>query len=184
MVDVSRISESQLPEFLAFMDGPAFKSQPQWQGCYCQFYLNSKSENEASENLAERNRQSACDRIRSGVMQGYVAKENGQVVGWMAANSFKNFVALPGNESDIAAVICFVIEKDHQGRGIAKKLLQFALNDLPNHGYVAVRAAPLADGSFQDWAYRGPRKMFEDAGFTAGPMLDDKHILMSRALNS
>lgn len=115
-------------------------------------------------------------------MQGYLAYEGDKVVGWMAANSFKNFVALPPGPENVAAIICFVVEKEHQGKGVATRLLDYALEDLPNQGYVAVNSAPLASGEFHEWGYRGPRSMFEKAGFEPGPMIDDKHILMMRPL--
>lgn len=164
------------------MDGPAFKSQPQWQGCYCQFYLNSRKENAEAEHDKSLNRNRACDRISDGTMQGYIALIEGKVVGWMAANSFRSFVALPPAPEDVAAIICFVVDEEHQGRGVATQLLNFALGDLPNHGYRMVNSAPLASGDFVSYGYRGPRSMFEKAGFSAGPMIDDKHILMSKEL--
>jgi hypothetical protein len=45
-----------------------------------------------------------------------------------------------------------------------------------------VNSAPLASGDFVSHGYRGPRSMFEKAGFSAGPMIDDEHILMSKEL--
>lgn len=128
------------------------------------------------------NRERACDRIQDGTMQGYVAVDSETVIGWMAANSFKNFVELPPGPENAAAIICFVVAEEHQGRGVATQLLNFALEDLPKHGYVSVSAAPLANPEFVAYGYRGPRSMFEKAGFEPGPMLDDKHILMHREI--
>jgi GNAT superfamily N-acetyltransferase len=182
MIEIRRLAPSELDGLLEFMDGPAFRSQPQWQGCYCQFYLNTKAENDDPAAKGALNRQRACDRTNDGTMQGYLAYEGDKVIGWMAANSFKNFVALPPMPENVAAIICFVIEKEHQGQGVATQLLNYALGDLPKHGYVAVNSAPLASGEFQTWGYRGPRSMFEKAGFEPGPMVDDKHILMSKSL--
>lgn len=176
------MGKDELTPFLEFMDGPAFRSQPQWQGCYCQFYLNTPEQNLEAQGNSAINRTRACDRISSGTMQGYVAVHEGKVIGWMAANSSKNFVALPSAPEHIAAIICFVVDQEHQGRGVATQLLNYALQDLPNHGYLAVNAAPLADSEFVNHGYRGPRRMFENAGFASGPMLDDKHILMSKDL--
>ncbi len=186
MIEFRRLSESELEKFLEFMDGPAFDSQPQWRGCYCQFYLNTEAENSDPKARGEGNRQKACDRIKSGVMQGYLAYsiENGQevVIGWMAANKFNNFVSLPPQREDVAAIICFVIAKEWQGKKVATNLLKFALSDLPKHGFSEVQSAPLSDPEFKDWGYRGPRPMFEKAGFAPVVMLDDKHILMTKRL--
>lgn len=182
MVEIRRLNSAELASFLEFMDGPAFKSQPQWQGCYCQFYLNRKEENDDQNSVGSVNRQRACDRVNDGTMQGYLAYEGETVIGWMAANSFKNFVALPPMPESAAAIICFVIEQEHQGKGVATQLLEYAIQDLPNHGFSSLNAAPLATDEFQSWGYRGPKSMFEKAGFQPGPMVDDKHILMSRGI--
>ncbi|MEY4962173.1 MAG: hypothetical protein RLZZ249_870 [Actinomycetota bacterium] len=182
MIEIRRLTVNELEPYLVFMDGPAFKSQPQWQGCYCQFYLNTREQNKDPGALGAVNRNRACDRLVDGTMQGYVALSEGKVIGWMAANSFKNFVELPGDEEDVAAIICFVVESEYQRRGVATKMLNFALADLPNHGYRAVNAAPLASGEFVSHGYRGPRSMFEKAGFESGPMVDEKHVLMTRSL--
>ena len=186
MIEFRRLKISELDSFLEFMDGPAFESQPQWRGCYCQFYLNTQEENDDPEARGEANRQKACDRIEAGVMQGYLAYslENGteKVIGWMAANKFNNFVSLPPQREDVAAIICFVIDKQWRSKKVATSLLEFALADLPKHGFTEVQSAPLKDPEFKDWGYRGPRSMFEKAGFASVVEIDDKHILMSRKL--
>lgn len=186
MIEFRRLSSSELEAFLEFMDGPAFESQPQWRGCYCQFYLNSEGENADPRSSETLNRQRACDRIQTGVMQGYLAYsiEDGkeEVIGWMAANKFNNFVALPPQREDVAAIICFVIAKAWQGQQVATNLLNFALSDLPSLGFTEVQSAPLNDAEFKDSGYRGPRTMFEKAGFSPLVMIDDKHILMTKRL--
>jgi GNAT superfamily N-acetyltransferase len=186
MIEYRRLAKTELDKFLEFMDGPAFESQPQWRGCYCQFYLNTEAENDAEDAKGAVNLQRACDRIESGVMQGYLAFSvvdgEEKVIGWMAANKFNNFVALPPQKEDVAAIICFVVDKQWQGKKVATNLLNFALEDLPKYGFTEVQSAPLKDPEFKEWGYRGPRPMFEKAGFSPVVMIDDKHLLMSKKL--
>ena len=166
------------------MDGPAFTSQPQWQGCYCQEYLNTSSENESA--TPESNRAIACDRISSGVMQGYLAfertEEGESVIGWMAANRHNNFRLLPPTKDQVATIICFAVQADKQSQGVASSLLDYAIKDLPAHGFTQVQAAPLASGQFETWGYRGPLSLYKNFGFKEGPMIDDQHVLMSLEL--
>ena len=182
MVEIRRLGQSELGPFLDFMDGPAFKSQPQWQGCYCQFYLNTAEQNNDPAAKLGTNRQLACERINAGTMQGYIAIEDGAVVGWMAANKASNFVLLPPAPETVARVICFVVDQEFQGRGFATALLKFAIDDLPTLGFETLEAAPLASEDFVAHGYRGPLSMFLKAGFATGPMMDDKHILVYRKL--
>jgi GNAT superfamily N-acetyltransferase len=184
MVTIRRLSEAETEEFLSFMDGPAFSSQPQWQGCYCQEYLNTKAENEAATPAS--NREQACERIRSGVMQGFLAFEDQDgeevAIGWMAANSHNIFRLLPPGDSSTATIICFAVDASKQSQGVATALLEFALKDLPEQGYKLVQAAPLANGQFETWGYRGPLALYRKFGFAEGPMLDEQHILVTRTL--
>ena len=169
---------------MEFMDGPAFTSQPQWHGCYCQEYLNSASENEQA--TPESNRVLACHRIATGVMQGYLAFERStegeRVIGWMAANNHNNFRLLPQEEEGIATIICFSVESKKQSQGVASALLEFALGDLPSQGYKRVQAAPLASGQFETWGYRGPLSLYKKFGFNEGPMIDGQHVLVVKEL--
>lgn len=166
------------------MDGPAFKSQPQWAGCYCQFYLDDPAKIDPGTVTPERNRALACDRVNAGTMQGYLAFEGDQTVGWMAANRANNFVALPAEGQDVARVLCFVVDEAWQGKGVATALLEFAINDLGTRGFRTLQAAPLASGEFVSWGYRGPLSMFLKAGFETGPMVDEKHVLVQRNLTA
>jgi GNAT superfamily N-acetyltransferase len=183
MVEIRRLSIDELQGFLDFMGGPAFATNPQWAGCYCQFYLNAPGEGNLVADRGEVNRQKACDRIIDGTMQGYLAFDGETVIGWMAANRANNFKAMPKTTDDVARVLCFVIDAEHQGRGVATALLDFAIHDLAAQGFKSVEAAPRISDAFDPAGYRGKLSTYLKAGFSAGPNLDDHHVLVSRALS-
>ncbi|MEY4079560.1 MAG: hypothetical protein RIS80_1329 [Actinomycetota bacterium] len=164
------------------MSAKAFETNPNWAGCYCQFYLDTDADIEGAEVTAERNRQKACDRIASGTMRGYLAFDGDEVVGWVAANKANNFAQLPPTSEETARILCFIVEPNHQGKGVATALLDFAIEDLTTQGFTTVEAAPLASDEFASWAYRGKLSTFLKAGFQSGPMIDDKHVLVQRKL--
>ena len=182
--EIRRLSVDELGPLLDFMDGPAFKSQPQWQGCFCQFYLNTAEENNDPAAKSGLNREKACDRVNSGTMQGYLAFDGDRAIGWMAANAAKNFVTLPPAGPNVARILCFVVEQDFQGRGIATELLNFAIHDLPKLGFKVLEAAPKASDEFSVAGYRGPLSMFKRAGFMLGPNIDGEHVLVQRELTA
>ncbi len=164
------------------MSAKAFETNPNWAGCYCQFYLDTDADIEGADLTAERNRQKACDRIASGTMRGYLAFDGDEVVGWVAANKANNFAQLPPTSEETARILCFIVEPNHQGKGVATALLDFAIEDLTTQGFTTVEAAPLASDEFASWAYRGKLSTFLKAGFQSGPMIDDKHVLVQRKL--
>lgn len=172
-----------MDKFLEFMDGPAFVSQPQWAGCYCQAYLNKPGCSDTSEE----NRERASERIMSGVMQGYLAvdtsSEETPIVGWMAANKNNNFQSLPTTDETTATIICFVIQDSYQNQGIASALLEYGVEDLKGRGFRRIQAAPLSSNSHVDYGYRGKLSMFEKLGFATLSNIDDKHVLVVKDLN-
>jgi GNAT superfamily N-acetyltransferase len=176
LVAIRPLTPAELDDFLGFMEGPAFETNPQWAGCYCQFYLNK--EQPSPENRFAENRKTACDRITAKTMQGYLAYEGDEVIGWVAANKANNFVALPATSDDAARIICFIVADGHQGKGVSTQLLNYAIEDLRSQGYKSIEAAPRAAESFDQTGYRGKMSTFLKAGFTAGPMIDDQHILV------
>ena len=164
------------------MDGPAFATNPQWAGCYCQFYLNSQPAKLPESELAEANRKLACGRITSGQMRGYLAFEGDKTVGWMAANKANNFKLLPAIAEDAARILCFVVDAEHQGKGVATALLNFAISDLKDQGFSSIEAAPRLAEDFRADGYRGKLSMFLRAGFVEGSRIDDDHVLVHREL--
>jgi ribosomal protein S18 acetylase RimI-like enzyme len=183
VIEYRRVTTSDLDKFLEFMDGPAFSSQPQWAGCYCQSYLNKPGCSETPEE----NRVRAIERIASGVMQGYLAidtsRKESPVVGWMAANKNNNFQALPTSDDKTATIICFVIQDSYQNQGVASGLLDCGVSDLRSRGFTSIQAAPLASNTHVDYGYRGKLSMFEKLGFLPLQQIDDKHLLVVKDLS-
>ena len=184
MVEIRPLAPSELDDFLKFMEGPAFETNPQWAGCYCQFYLNTPEQQPADAERAEINRKTACDRINSRQMNGYLAYEGDEVIGWVAANKANNFVGLRSTGEDVARVLCFIVDSKHQGKGIATDLLNFAIADLRSKGFKSIEAAPRAANDFASWGYRGKLSTFLKAGFEAGPMIDEQQILVHMNLTA
>ncbi len=182
MVVIRPLSEANQEGFLCFMAAKAFETNPNWAGCYCQFYLDNAQDIEGVELTAERNREKACERIATGTMRGYLAFAGNEVVGWVAANKANNFTQLPPTSDETARILCFVIEPEHQGKGVATALLNFAIDDLSAQGFKSIEAAPQMDDGFSSSGYRGKLSMFVKAGFEQGPSIDDKHVLVHRQL--
>lgn len=160
------------------MQVKAFETNPQWAGCYCQFYLNSDKENQTKH----LNRDRACTRIINRTMNGYLAFVDDQIIGWVSANAAKNYRQLPSSDETTSRILCFVIEKSSQGKGIATALLNFAIADLTKQGFKHIEAAPLITDEHQPDAYRGKLSMFLKAGFKEITMIDDEHVLVHRKL--
>lgn len=174
--------------YLAFFDherGAAFADNPEWAKCYCHYYevpvaLTWSDFDGAANRLAMR------ARIATGEMEGYLAFEGDDVVGWMNAQSYAKLrhacarmriaaPPLPVPAHDAAAIVCFVIPPTHRKRGIAKALLAHGLADLAARGFALVDAFPWnaeADSTADTDHYHGTMSMFAAQGFTTLAMHD------------
>jgi hypothetical protein len=62
-ITLKRLNMETLHDFLGYFDHRAFLEDPNWDGCYCQFYLNTPEQNSLEGDKAEVNRDSACSRV-------------------------------------------------------------------------------------------------------------------------
>lgn len=167
---LKRLSTETLDEFLAYFDHRAFLNDSNWDGCYCQFYLGTEDNSELPiEQKKQENRALACSRVETGKMDGYLLFDGEQVIGWCAAGSSLLYPAFPEATETLARVLCFNIDPERRGMGLATRLLELVLADLTERGFDAVEAAP-ASGEISEKTYRGSLKMFIDQGFE--PVVD------------
>lgn len=173
-LEIQPLSDSNFDLWLNFYDGRALKNNPEWDGCYCQFYLNTESDEVSAKNR----RDLACSRKASGTMQGYVAIENNAVYGWMAAGPSNNYPKIPKGDPTTARVVCFTIDPKRRGQGIATSLLKFGIDDLRMRGFKKVEARGVPEGKADPTNYPGPISLYEKHGFSVAQVFDDGYSLM------
>ena len=173
--ELKRLSVQTLDDFLDYFDHRAFLNDPNWEGCYCQFYLNTGDEQ------SQDNRSLACDRVTTGDMDGYLLYADGKVIAWCAAASSLLFPKLPDATDRLARILCFNVDPDLRGQKIAAKMLDLILDDLKVRGFEAVEAAP-SDNKYSDKSYRGSLEMFTKRGFEMVTGLGDGFVLVRKYL--
>jgi len=182
LLELRRLSVETLDDFLGYFDHRAFLDDKNWDGCYCQFYLNTPEQNDVASNKAATNRASACSRVETGAMDGYLAYEGDKVVGWCAAGSSLMYPGLPGAEERIARILCFNVDPDYRGQGLSGQMLDLILEDLGARGFEAAEAGPNQD-SYSNKSYRGSLDMFSKRGFEKVTELGDGFVLVRKFLN-
>jgi ribosomal protein S18 acetylase RimI-like enzyme len=190
---IEPLSPARRDDFLAFFDherGPAFADNPEWARCYCHFYEVSRALDWASM-TAVQNRVAMGARIDVGEMEGFLAYDRGDVVGWMNAqprhklpHCFERMrivappIDCPPHEA--AVIVCIVVAPAHRKRGVARALLDGALASLAARGVRVVDAFPFKAGDSVSPAdhYHGTRSMYAAAGFEA--IGDDDNVTFMR----
>ena len=172
-VTIRALTPALCEDWLEFFDN-AFCDHEDWATCYC---LEGHLNMEANEKLSDpkERREKAIALIRSGEMHGYLAYENGKVVGWCNANDRENYEYLSDTFTKIGytdkeanrkikSIFCFLIAPKSRGKGVATQLLKRVCEDAEKDGYSVVEAYPFADEAYA-FQYHGTAQMYEKNGF-------------------
>src|SRR5512133_1628384 len=156
-----------LSDWLDCFENRAFEDHEEWRGCYCTaFYYPKPAEYSSQSN---RRKDYAQWRIETGRMRGYMAYEKGKVVGWVNANDKSKYPRLGGmndGKEKILSIVCFLVEKEHRGKGIARKLLNKVLEEAKEKGYSIIEAFPKKGAKSEYGRWNGPFEMYKGAGFS------------------
>lgn len=190
---VKPLSAALAGDFLRFFDhehGPAFADNPQWAKCYCHYYQVPRAIDWSTLTAAD-NRIAMRSRIEVGEMEGFLAYEGRDVVGWMNAqprhklpHCFERLgvVAppLPCEPYEAAVIVCFVIAPLRRRRGIAHALLCGGLASLAARGIRLVDAFPFKAGASESPTdhYHGPLALFLAEGFSV--LREDENLAVVR----
>lgn len=170
-ITVETLNSENFERWLEFFDSRALKDNPEWDGCYCQFYFDNNSEE--SSDL----RNAACERFAQQKMQGFVAIDQNRVIGWMAAGPSGNY-SFPNPDITSARVVCFTIQPDYRGQGVSKALLTFGVENFRTRGFKVVEGRGVYKEGPQTSNYPGPKRLYESVGFTEVMKLNDDFGLM------
>ncbi|MDR0313586.1 MAG: GNAT family N-acetyltransferase [Treponema sp.] len=176
--EIKKMSVDLLDDWLHFFDHVGFSDDGDWPGCYCMCYhWNNQLDrrynwnNEVENRSNSRNRERAIKLIKSGIMQGYLAYNDGNVVGWCNANEKRKYNTVnfefPWEESEknekIKAIVCFCVAPKLRKKGIASQLLKKVYLDAAKDGYRYIEAYPFTKGDNNN--YHGPLNLYKNNGF-------------------
>jgi GNAT superfamily N-acetyltransferase len=159
-----------LADWLAFFDGPAFADNRDWGTCYCRVFVFGGGGYDAWDAAcaANANRAPMIAAIQAGQIDGLLAREAGEVVGWVHYGPSSRFHTpvsrLEPDEDGVASIVCFVVHPNHRRTGVARGLLQAAIADLCARGFTAVDARP-RQGETAAEQFTGPRALYLSEGF-------------------
>ena len=169
-VTISPLSPIAAGDFFGFFDGEAFADNPKWAGCYCRYPFVDHGREPWDGAAAEKNRAGTAVRIARRGMQGYLARADGKVVGWVNAGPGRLYPPdnLGGEDLTgprIGHIVCFVVAPSWRRRGVARALLAAACEGLKAQGMTHAQANPRARASGDGANHHGPLALYLDAGF-------------------
>ncbi len=145
---------------------------PRW--CWCQYWrLRSKDMAVAKvPQLRER----LHDQARSTEPPGLVAFDGERAVGWVSLGPRTDFeriersrVIAKVDDRPVWSIVCFAVSANARGQGVARALLDAAVDSARARGATMLEAYPIAIDAaapiHPDAAFTGTLPMFERAGF-------------------
>ncbi len=164
---IKELQPDRMSDWFDFFENRAFEDHPDWRGCYCTAFFYPKPAEYASS--SNRRKDYAKWLIETGRMRGYMAYEEGKVVGWVNANDKARYPRLSdrhdGNEK-VLSIVCFLVEKERRGQGIAQSLLDRIVKDAKGKGYSILEAYPKKGARSEYGSWNGPFAMYERTGFS------------------
>ena len=187
-IDIKKLSPELLDDFLFYFDNVAFDDHKDWSGCYCtEPHLSENIECELSKGTQSNCRNIAIDFIISGKMQGYLAYECGNVIGWCNVNDKLNYerivareelATVDDNSKKIKSVMCFNVAKNKRRKGVATQILERICEDALLDKYDIIEAYPYVGEPNEYYYFSGPASTYQKFGFSVFREL--KHTIIMR----
>ena len=151
-----------------------FKQGGDAKWCWCQYFR--------TRGLSWSNSTPKSNRARLRAMAGkkpapgLVAYRDAEAVGWVSLGPRESYDRLEGakmlarlDEVPVWSIVCFVVSARARGQGVARTMLNAAIEHARSNGASTIEAYPVADTRGRvpaASAYHGAQSMFEKAGFT------------------
>jgi GNAT superfamily N-acetyltransferase len=167
------LQPSDRDAWLDFFDHRAFADHADWSACYCRYFLAGQAVDWEEACARRVNRAPMAEAVAAGQVDGVLAWEDGRVVGWAHVGPAARFVThagptFPGEGPEVGAIVCFLVQADARGKGLAGALLDGALRHLRDQGFSAVVALAARPELAAADQFTGPLALFRAAGFVEG----------------
>ncbi len=180
---IKKLNQDILKDYLHFFDDIAFCDNPSWSACYCSHFYYSEAE-DLDGITSEHTRACVVKRTKEGTHNGFIAYVDEEPVGWINAGVKDNYTRVVEikeipNQTDkkVGAIVCFVIDHNHRGKGIATALLNEACKDFEDNGYDYVEAYPFKSPDNAAENYHGPLNMYLKNGFEITTELETMNVV-------
>lgn len=158
------VTAERWPDLEALFDRPIVRT------CFCMYYRKTGE----ATGVGALNRQAMHELVDGGTVPGLIGYEEGIPVAWVSLGPREDYPRLrrspimkPVDERPVWSIVCFFVDRDTRGRGLAAKMLDAAVAYARSQGARLVEAYPVDAGSDvdPDSLFFGAKSMYDSAGF-------------------
>jgi ribosomal protein S18 acetylase RimI-like enzyme len=167
---------------------------PRW--CWCQFW-RMRSKDFGGMKVPQL-RERLHDQAQSNEPPGLVAFDGDRAVGWVSLGPRSDFERIVRSkviptidDRPVWSIVCFAVSSAARGRGVARALLEGAIDYARERGAAGLEAYPVRTGETEaiqaEAAFTGTLPMFERAGFrvvadrASDPSSSNQRVVVRRA---
>ena len=170
---IKAMKDESALDWFDFFDNRAFADHQDWKGCYCTgpFLPRLKG----YTNKSPIRKEYAKWLIENSMMKGYLAYDNGKVVGWCNVNMksvFPKYNDASEESTNVISIACFMVQKEYRRKGIAQNLLTRIIKDAKKEGIRIIEAYPRINAKTEYGNFHGPFSLFEKNGFISEKIND------------
>ncbi len=168
------VGESEIPDLVTL-----FESRGAPHYCWCSLWRKSKPKAKSGA----QKRSCLLQDIHAGIQVGILAYDMGEPIGWCSVGPRDTFRKLGGDEDlvDVWSIVCFYVKRSHRKQGVAKRLLQEAIQlARTNKAKFLESYAAAADGT--SYRFMGYVPMYEEANFVFTKMAGKRRHVMIKTL--
>lgn len=159
-------------------------------GCWCMYWRITRSK--FSDNQGQGNKEAMRALVEEEVVPGILAYRDGGVVGWCSVAPRHDFGSLERSpvlrrvdDQPVWSIVCFFVDRHHRGRGIARSLVEAAVDYAGENEAQIVEAYPVIprQGRLPPVSsYMGIPSLFESAGFIVVEQPSETRLIMRTSL--
>lgn len=160
-------------------------------GCWCMWWRETRSEFQRRGNDGNRAAMRAI--VDSGEVPGLLGYLDGRPVGWVSVAPRESYPSVERSrvlkrldDEPVWSIVCLYVARGHRGEGIARSLVEAAVEHVAARGGKIVEAYPTAPRGRKRLApvssFMGVPSLFEAAGFVERARPSKSRVVMRRTL--
>jgi len=183
MIEIKKLTPDLIETFISFFEELQFKYKVKEGDCYCYYYHSNIPANQWQQQKLEDRKNGSIQAIKDGILTGFLAFKDNECVGFANINDAKKYIKLDNKLNSyiqgkkVALSICFLVSPEYREHGIARKILDYAIDFYRSEGYDGMISLPVDQDIEKVYHYLGTMNMYAERGYETIDQIDRQKIM-------